>query len=226
LRFNQFCHGPQFGRRIHSFWHLNGNFSTDIEEIVETDIIFATHRDIYDLQRASSACGYCSTPLSTTTIIPCQASSSSAPCPAMFCNRLCLSRSSKTHPLLCPSQNPSSIALLSYARKNQWMALHALSQITSRVLLATQSGGETLESDWNVVQGLAALGMEERSKDVLYVVALLSTSFHHIDNFTQGQGENQIEPVGRKRISYTFKHLETLQVRWRKRSYLKSFASL
>lgn len=44
------------------------------------------------------------------------------------------------------------------------MALHALAQCTSRVLLAGQRGEEEEAADWAVVMGLAEMGMEDRWK--------------------------------------------------------------
>lgn len=44
------------------------------------------------------------------------------------------------------------------------MALYALTQCTSRLLLASQKDDATFDLDWEVVQGLAVLGMEERSQ--------------------------------------------------------------
>jgi hypothetical protein len=44
------------------------------------------------------------------------------------------------------------------------MALHALTQCTSRLLLASQQDAATFNLDWEVVQGLAELGMEERAQ--------------------------------------------------------------
>ena len=116
------------------------------------------------MQMKSTACGYCTTPFSSDSLLinPCPASSSSNFCPARFCNRLCLARSAKTHPLVCPAQNPASAPLIKYARESQWMALNALAQCTSRILLANQVGEETLKADWVIVKGLAVLGMEER----------------------------------------------------------------
>ena len=52
--------------------------------------------------------------------------------------RLCLKRSEKTHPLLCPAQNPASVPLLTFARKRVWMALHVLARCTACLLLAHQ----------------------------------------------------------------------------------------
>lgn len=49
------------------------------------------------------------------------------------------------------------------------MALHALSQCTARVLLAEQQDDESFRADWEVVSGLAQLGMEERAKGGWYV---------------------------------------------------------
>lgn len=46
------------------------------------------------------------------------------------------------------------------------MAVHALAQCTSRILLDNQSQTEEeLKGDWEVVKGLAVLGMDERFKD-------------------------------------------------------------
>src|SRR5579863_6552655 len=136
------------------------------------------YRDVYDLQIASRACAHCTTPLterllsSPLLVQRCPATSSGA-CPARFCNRLCLKRSEVTHPLLCPAQNPASVPLLAFARKHEWMALHALAQCTARLLLAHQQqghqragGGESggMGDDWRVYCALAELGMEQRAK--------------------------------------------------------------
>ena len=128
-------------------------------------------RDIYDLQVASRACGYCTTPLTDSSLVlRCPASttttsSTTTPCPARFCNRLCLKRSEKTHPLLCPSQNPAITPLLAFARKNVWMAFHALTHCAARLLLAAQQAGDdALRDDWRVYCALAELGMEERTQ--------------------------------------------------------------
>ncbi|THH33374.1 hypothetical protein EUX98_g864 [Antrodiella citrinella] len=80
--------------------------------------------------------------------------------------RLCLSRSARTHPLLCPAHNPASGPLLLFAKRNEWMALHALTQCTARILLDAQADEATLKSDWEVVKSLAQLGMEERHAQV------------------------------------------------------------
>jgi len=127
------------------------------------------HREIYDLQVASQHCGQCTTRLSpdSSLVTPCSSSSSATPCPFRYCNRLCLKRSRNTHPLLCPAQNPGSVPLLTFARKSGWLAIHALAQCTSRILCAQQQGRDNdLKLDWEVVKGLAMLGMEERFKDV------------------------------------------------------------
>lgn len=144
--------------------------TSDIEEgeVIwkEDPFIIAPEWDLFDLQLKSTACAYCTTPLVDSPIagspIPCPASISSAFCPARFCNRLCLSRSAKTHPLLCPAQNPASVPLMKWTKDRQWMALHALAQCMSRILLASQKDEATLRADWEVMRGLAALGMEER----------------------------------------------------------------
>ncbi|KAF8260082.1 SET domain-containing protein [Lactarius quietus] len=124
----------------------------------EDPFIIAPEWDIYDLQIASRACGYCTTPLTDSSLVlRCPASTSSAPCPARFCHRLCLKRSEKTHPLL-------SSPLLAFARKNVWMAFHALTQCAARLLLAQQAGDDALRDDWRVYRALAELGMEERAQ--------------------------------------------------------------
>ena len=111
----------------------------------------------------------------------------------------------KTHPLLCPAQNPASIPLLTFARKHAWMALHALAQCTAGLLLAYQQqkkqqgrqqragigshDGEEVgvREDWSVYCALAGLGMEERVKGgwcvcvyvcVLHAPSQVSTHSH------------------------------------------------
>ncbi|KAH9851289.1 SET domain-containing protein [Lenzites betulinus] len=131
----------------------------------EDPFVLAPEWDLYDHQMSSHACGYCSTPLaSSPLIVPCAASTSSTPCPMRFCSRLCLARAGRTHPLLCASRNPASAPLLHLARRNQWMALHALAQCTSRVLLSYNQEETAFEEDWEVVRSMAQLGMEERAK--------------------------------------------------------------
>ena len=144
------------------------------------------NRDIYDLQIVSRACAHCSTPLterllsSSSLVQRCPTTSSA--CPARFCNRLCLKRSEKTHPLLCPAQNPASVPLLAFARKQTWLALHALTRCTARLLLAHQQqgrqragggGGESegIDDDWRVYCAFADLGMEERAKGSWWVIS-------------------------------------------------------
>jgi hypothetical protein len=87
-----------------------------------------------------------------------------AHCPAAFCNALCRKRAEKTHALLCAAQNPASMALLRWVRQNEWMALHALTQCTARLLLANAAGEAALNADWAVMRGFAVLGMEERAR--------------------------------------------------------------
>lgn len=117
------------------------------------------------MQVAATACSFCTTPFGDSPLITsCPASTSSSPCPARFCNRLCLSRSAKNHPLLCSSQNPASVPLLKWARQTEWMALHALAQCTSRILLINQQDQPALEDNWNIIRSFAELGMEDRVK--------------------------------------------------------------
>ncbi|KAI0758953.1 SET domain-containing protein [Fomes fomentarius] len=131
----------------------------------EDPFILAPEWNIYDLQTSRHACGHCSTPLtSSPLIVPCIASTSSTPCPVRFCSRLCFSRSNRTHPLLCASRNPASAPLLHLARRSEWMALHALSQLTARVLLTFQQDEKAFKEDWAIVRAFAHLGMEERAK--------------------------------------------------------------
>ncbi|KAI0742944.1 SET domain-containing protein [Daedaleopsis nitida] len=131
----------------------------------EDPFILAPEWNIYDLQMSSHACGHCSTPLtSSPLVVPCSASTSSTPCPVRFCSRLCLSRSGRTHPLLCASRNPASAPLLHFARRNEWQTLHALAQCTARILLTYQQDEAAFLEDWDMVRALAQLGMEERAK--------------------------------------------------------------
>ncbi|KAK7045435.1 hypothetical protein VNI00_007688 [Paramarasmius palmivorus] len=92
--------------------------------------------------------------------------SSSSDCPAHFCNRLCQARSAKHHPLLCPVQNPASVPLLKWARETEWLALHALAQLTSRLILANQvdASGNLLEEDWRLCSALAQMSLEDRAR--------------------------------------------------------------
>ncbi|KAI0673183.1 SET domain-containing protein [Trametes maxima] len=131
----------------------------------EDPFALAPEWNLYDLQTSGHACGHCSTPLTTSPlIVPCSASAAATPCPVRFCSRLCLSRAGRTHPLLCTARNPASAALLHFARRNEWMGLHALAQVTARVLLTYNQDDKAFEEDWDVVRSLAQLGMEERAK--------------------------------------------------------------
>jgi hypothetical protein len=56
------------------------------------------------------------------------------------------------------------------------MALHALAQCTSRIMLAAQISDEAVENEWRIVRGLAEMGMEERFKNATYVCAHMCTS--------------------------------------------------
>ncbi|KAI6126309.1 hypothetical protein EDD16DRAFT_313552 [Pisolithus croceorrhizus] len=135
----------------------------------EDPFILAPEWEIYDLQVSSRACGFCSTIIRDRSLlhVPCQASTTSTPCPAIFCNRLCRLQSDKVHPLLCPARNQASIPLLAFARKAEWLAVHALAQCTSRLLLASQADDDSLDVDLQVVQSLAVLGMEERFRTLI-----------------------------------------------------------
>lgn len=135
----------------------------------EDPFILAPEWEIYDLQVSSRACGFCSTIIRDRSLlhVPCRASTSSTPCPAIFCNRLCRLQSEKVHLLLCPARNPASIPLLAFARKTEWLAVHALAQCTSRLLLASQADDDSLDLDLQVVQSLAVLGMEERFRTLI-----------------------------------------------------------
>ncbi|KAG7450171.1 SET domain-containing protein [Guyanagaster necrorhizus] len=117
--------------------------------------IIAPEWDIFDLQQRAVACAHCTTPFSQSSalVVSCQH------CSARYCTRLCFSRSVSTHPLLCPGQNAASVPLLKQARSLAWMALHAISRVTARVLL----GGE---QEWDVVKAMAELGMEERFQKI------------------------------------------------------------
>ncbi|KAG0706186.1 hypothetical protein DFH29DRAFT_996092 [Suillus ampliporus] len=132
----------------------------------EDPFILAPEWEIYDLQHSSQACSLCSTIIReySPLHISCEASTTATPCTARYCNRLCRLQADKVHPLLCSARNPASVPLLAFARNAQWMALHALVQCTSRLLLASQKDAATFDLDWEVVQGFAELGMEERAQ--------------------------------------------------------------
>jgi hypothetical protein len=177
------------------------------------------NREIFDLQTSALACGFCSTPFQSGVLpIPCTSSSTNVAtrCTFYFCNRLCLSRSARTHPLLCPAKNPASAPFMAYAVKYRWMALHALAQCTARVLL---SQDET--ENWDILRGFAQLGMEERSKDVILCV-------YHFVRFCccmirwpcalDSAMQIQIGWCGRKLISCMWKHSMNPKDRWRRRN--------
>ncbi|KAF5336557.1 hypothetical protein D9611_006501 [Ephemerocybe angulata] len=159
--------------RVKMFDKRKGKGLVATAEIQENELVWkedpfvvAAEWDIYDLQASGQACALCTTPFyDSPLVIPCaSASSSSTYCSARFCNRLCLARSAKVHPLLCTGQNPACAPLIKFARERQWMALNALAHAMSRVLLANQYDEATLKADWDVFRSLAALGMEERAK--------------------------------------------------------------
>jgi hypothetical protein len=158
---------------------------------------------------------------------------SSSSCSARFCNRLCLSRSAKTHPLLCPAQNPASAPLLAYVRRNTWMALHALAQCTSRIMLSAQISDEAVENEWVIVRGLAEMGLEERFKSATYVY--MCTHFHfffsyvchheklHLMASKDGPAHrtlpSPIERRGKRLTSFTSTRSRTLQARQTRKSW-------
>ncbi|KAJ3742873.1 hypothetical protein DFH05DRAFT_1498352 [Lentinula detonsa] len=134
----------------------------------EDPYIVAAEWEIYDLQQSGQACSFCTTPF-TSTITTSLITSCSASCHARFCNRLCRDRSARTHPLLCPVQNPASIPLLRWARKTEWMALHALACMTSRVVTLCQNTKDpkdaiVAEEEWRIVSSFATLSIEDRAK--------------------------------------------------------------
>ncbi|KDQ55937.1 hypothetical protein JAAARDRAFT_36713 [Jaapia argillacea MUCL 33604] len=132
----------------------------------EDPFIVAPEWSIYNLQLSSRACAHCTTPLTDSPLtVACPSSTSSTPCHARFCNRLCLSRSSNIHPLLCPPRNPACIPLMTFIGQMQWLALNALAQFTARILLSYQSDENgVFGADWALVRGLAELSMEDRFK--------------------------------------------------------------
>ena len=126
-------------------------------------------RDIYNLQVQSLACGYCTTPLgSLSGSLPCPSSTNShlpsaGACPARFCNRLCLNRSQRVHPLVCQAQNPVIVPLLAFVRRTEWLACHALTQCIARILMAhAQNRGDDLAEDVRFLGSLAGMSVEER----------------------------------------------------------------
>ena len=128
-------------------------------------------REVYDLTTNSVACTFCSTPFSdpsSALIVRCPHNSSSAYCPARFCNRLCSTRGTRvSHTILCPARNPKAKELFQFIRVNHWMALHALVQCSTRLLLsvATPSPKQpepSLDEEWSVFDSFASLSLEDR----------------------------------------------------------------
>ncbi|KAL1692392.1 hypothetical protein GGG16DRAFT_90018 [Schizophyllum commune] len=119
------------------------------------------------MQIQGTVCWQCCTPMQHTgREVPCRAHTSSANyCPARFCNRLCLVRSDKTHPLLCPVQNPAASQLLRYAHDKQWMALHGYAQLVARIILAYQGDEETFKSELDIMRAFAEIDVETRHRN-------------------------------------------------------------
>src|ERR1700709_2122296 len=151
------------GRRILSSWPRSGKHPYKCLSL-QLRSLLCLGREIYDLQLSSQACSYCSSIIReySPSHVPCGASTTATPCAAKYCNRLCRLQAEKVHPLLCSARNPASVPLLAFARKAEWMALHALAQCTARLLLACQKDDVMFDLDWDVVHGFAVLGMEER----------------------------------------------------------------
>lgn len=136
--------------------------------VLKEPVIF---REIYDLTTNSVACTFCSTPFndpSSPLIIKCPHNSSSAYCPARFCNRLCSTRGTKvSHTLLCPARNPRARELFQFIRVNHWMAFHALVQCTTRLLLSSAAPNPkqpepSLDEEWAVFNSFASLSLGDR----------------------------------------------------------------
>ena len=128
-------------------------------------------REVYDLTIRSVACTFCSTPFSdpsSALIVRCPHNTSSAHCPARFCNRLCSTRSTKvSHTILCPARNPKARDLFRFIRVNHWMALHALVQCTTKLLLSAVTPNSkqpeaSLDEEWTVFDSFASLSLEDR----------------------------------------------------------------
>ncbi|KAL1746581.1 hypothetical protein HDZ31DRAFT_33788 [Schizophyllum fasciatum] len=130
----------------------------------EDPFVLATEWEVFELQVQGAACWHCSTPLQHTgREVSCRADTSSSNyCPARFCNRLCLVRSDKTHPLLCPAQNSASSQLLRYAHDKRWMALHGYAQLVARIMLAAQGDPATFKAELDIMRSFAEIGMEDR----------------------------------------------------------------
>ena len=131
----------------------------------------AIPREVYDLTTNSVACTFCSTPFSdpsSALIIRCPYNTSSAYCPAKFCNRLCSTRGIRvSHTILCPARNPKARELFQFIRVNHWMALHALVQCSTRLLLSAATPNPkqpepSLDEEWTVFNSFASLSLEHR----------------------------------------------------------------
>lgn len=157
-------------------------------------------RDIFDLQQASRACGYCTTPLTGGALIsslPCATAAKTriaSNCKLRFCNRLCLTRAARIHPLLCFAANSSVTLLLAFARQRRWMAGHAVALVYARLLLANEQGRtKDLQEDLAFVRALAAMGVKERWIAAGFVFSLIFNYFFDYINAewkTEGQDQN------------------------------------
>ncbi|GJJ14018.1 hypothetical protein Clacol_008275 [Clathrus columnatus] len=151
---------------VRYFGKRKGKGLVAVERIAEGETVWkedpwiiAPEWEIYSLQQSSASCMYCTTPLTGSSL---SVSCPSQPCPARFCNRLCLQKSHLVHPLLCPTQNPASISLMDLAKRAEWMGLHALAQQTARILLSFEKSEEEYTKEWKILRGFAEMGMEDR----------------------------------------------------------------
>ncbi|KAJ1300730.1 hypothetical protein OPQ81_002374 [Rhizoctonia solani] len=120
----------------------------------EDPFVYAPPWEIYEAQMAGTACAYCTRAFTSTnpplrvrcphdeqsiTAIPPPARS----CRAMFCSRLCLTRSGSNHSLLCPVANPACLELLDFLGKERWKAASTFTQCIVRILSAWQDETRT-----------------------------------------------------------------------------------
>jgi hypothetical protein len=127
-----------------------------------------TQRELWDAQRASVACAFCTTPLVPPTPLHKECTKSASGCPARFCSLICRNRSQVVHPILCPGQNKAIVPFFTWVRKYEWMAPHALAHCISRVILAHEKGEDRSEFKEckNFLGSLAEMSLEKRCENV------------------------------------------------------------
>ena len=72
-----------------------------------------------------------------------------------------------SHTIVCPARNPKARELFQFIRVNHWMALNALVQCTTRLLLSAAAPSPkqpepSLDEEWTVFNSFASLSLGDR----------------------------------------------------------------